>query len=299
MASFPSSVITFTENTSVGQTVQPQYFNDPYNEIVAIESNLLNGCQFNLGPSATNTYSLGSATVAWKNVYVSGALVSTTGNSVNLQPGGNTGLSVAAVAASVDGITVTPSAAGSTNLVVVQASGTDANVNLYIASKGSTGTLTIGSSSTLNLIGNTVQLNSTSFNAVTSSTKTGSMSGSSYTGITSSTNIDATNLTNTVLIPSGHALLVWGNATLVSPGGTPMAALMLHDSLNGIFASDMQTIFVLGDAQGFHVHGVLPGDGSSHTITLQAGSNGAAVNVLNATVQGSTNTFPTMTFVLI
>ena len=66
---YPSGVITFTENTSVGQVVQPQYFNDPYTEIVAIETGLLTGFQHNIAPSATNTYTVGTSSDVWKEVF--------------------------------------------------------------------------------------------------------------------------------------------------------------------------------------------------------------------------------------
>ncbi len=75
MASYPGSIVSFTENTAAGQVITSAYFNDPYNEIVAVETGLLNGFQHALKWLTDNTYDIGaSGANRPRNEYLAGFL---------------------------------------------------------------------------------------------------------------------------------------------------------------------------------------------------------------------------------
>jgi hypothetical protein len=73
-ASYPTSIWPApTRNT--GDVVQPNFFNDSYGEIVAVETGLLNGFQHNLKFLTDNQYDIGATTANRpRNVNIAGAL---------------------------------------------------------------------------------------------------------------------------------------------------------------------------------------------------------------------------------
>lgn len=64
MASYPTSVKTFTTRVD-GNTITPAFFNDPQDEITAVQSGLLNGLAHSLIPATDAVYSLGDANHTW------------------------------------------------------------------------------------------------------------------------------------------------------------------------------------------------------------------------------------------
>ncbi len=69
MATFPTSVISFAVHSDTTDTIFAADVNTPNAEIVAIETDLLNGVQHNLAPSTDDTYSLGSTSKRWLKVW--------------------------------------------------------------------------------------------------------------------------------------------------------------------------------------------------------------------------------------
>lgn len=70
-ASYPSAVKSFSTKTT-GQTIAASFINDLQDEVVAIETGILNGFAHNLKPLSANTYDLGTTSLPWGNVYTSG-----------------------------------------------------------------------------------------------------------------------------------------------------------------------------------------------------------------------------------
>lgn len=75
MPSYPSSVKTFTTKVT-GETLEASHINEPQDEIVAIESGLLTGLQHHLTPSPSGTRDLGSSSLRWRDLWLSGSLQS-------------------------------------------------------------------------------------------------------------------------------------------------------------------------------------------------------------------------------
>lgn len=65
VASYPTSVKTFPTRVS-GEVIQATWFNEPYDEITAIESGLLNGFAHALKPSTDAGQTLGTSALRWK-----------------------------------------------------------------------------------------------------------------------------------------------------------------------------------------------------------------------------------------
>lgn len=90
-ASYPSSIKSFTTRVD-GQTIADTWFNGIHDEVVAIETALIDGFAHIVKPVANNTYDLGTSALRWKDLYVandvfisdSGLLTFGTGNDATL-----------------------------------------------------------------------------------------------------------------------------------------------------------------------------------------------------------------------
>jgi hypothetical protein len=74
-ASYPSSVASFpTRVDGPTSIIHDTWFNGLQNEVVAIETALLNGFAHVLKPQASATYDLGTTGLQWRNAYLSGTI---------------------------------------------------------------------------------------------------------------------------------------------------------------------------------------------------------------------------------
>lgn len=89
MASYPSSVKSFTTKNT-GDTIAASHVNDVQDEVAAIEDSLLNGLQHHSKANTNDTYDLGTISVRWRNLYLSG-LLSASGLGAHAISGSGTG----------------------------------------------------------------------------------------------------------------------------------------------------------------------------------------------------------------
>jgi hypothetical protein len=77
-ATYPSSIRAFPLR-STGDVIQAAFFNDPYDEITAIETDLINGMRLTVKPLTTNLYDLGTVSLLWRSEYLAQTLNGTQG----------------------------------------------------------------------------------------------------------------------------------------------------------------------------------------------------------------------------
>jgi fibronectin-binding autotransporter adhesin len=127
-----------------------------------------------------------------------------------------------------------------------------------------------------------------SFQTIQTFTATGSVSGTQYsTTSTTYANVDGTNLTMTITIPTGSKLLVWARAIM----DTNSASGGLIGIADGgtVIAGTARSADSAGSYGGMHVNTVINGNGASHTLTLQfATHNGGSAFDLGNGAQSST-----------
>ena len=78
-ASYPSSVKSFTAKADSVDIVQAAHINDIQDEVTAIEQGLVNGFQHIVKPLTNDTTDLGTTTLRWRNLWLSGELTGVTG----------------------------------------------------------------------------------------------------------------------------------------------------------------------------------------------------------------------------
>jgi hypothetical protein len=132
----------------------------------------------------------------------------------------------------------------------------------------------------------------------TATVKNGSGAGNYSSTSTSYVNMDGTNLSYTVVIPTGWKLMIIGAAAvgcLTAPVSTLFA---INDSVGGILTetTNLPTATLATDTRQVTLCGVITGDGLSHVVTLQYKTTNAsdAVTAVNTTATLT----PTMTFLL-
>jgi len=72
-ATYPSGIASFSTRVN-GTVIDASWFNSLQNEVIAIETGLINGFQHVLKPQASATYDLGTSSLQWRNAYLSGTL---------------------------------------------------------------------------------------------------------------------------------------------------------------------------------------------------------------------------------
>jgi hypothetical protein len=77
-ATYPTSIRAFPLR-STGDVIQAAFFNDPYDEITAIETDLINGMRLTVKPLTTNLYDLGTVSLLWRSEYLAQTLFGTQG----------------------------------------------------------------------------------------------------------------------------------------------------------------------------------------------------------------------------
>jgi hypothetical protein len=124
-ASYPTTVWTVPTRNN-GDIIGAAFFNDPNNEVIAVETGLLNGFQHNLKPLTTNANDLGTSLLLWRSAYLSQTLNVTQGTitsstpSLNLTTTWNN--SAVAFTGILENVTNTASTAGS-RLIDLQVGG--------------------------------------------------------------------------------------------------------------------------------------------------------------------------------
>ncbi len=164
-----------------------------------------------------------------------------------------------------------------TNAIQFGLSSTVGNVVSAIDTAGNLGLVNIGGTGPFSQVGTTRKL-------------TGSANGSNYTFTTTGaavpyTAIDATNLNSTIVVPVGFKLVVKARLqTVNSTGNKDGYGIAIVDSV-GTTALDAwsQNGGTFPSTQEIYLHGVVNGDGASHTISLQyalsstSGTNGVLI----------------------
>lgn len=119
VASYPSSIKSFTTRVD-GQTIVAAWFNEIQDEVVAIETALLDGFAHAVKPSTDNAQDLGTAALSWRDLHVErNALI---GGTLGIT--GVTTFTGAAVVGSLRGTEETITATGSVNDQVIGATTT-------------------------------------------------------------------------------------------------------------------------------------------------------------------------------
>lgn len=146
---------------------------------------------------------------------------------------------------------------------------------------------TVGGQSVINSTQNGVTMTLKSGDGVTGySTTSGSL-----------VDVDATNLSYTVTIPTGYKLHITATASVVgTAGGTNETDLAITDISTATVLNQMsENPGVTGGSTPFCLTGLVTGDGASHTIRMQFScTNSSGVSIIN----GSNNRIPHMTFML-
>lgn len=135
-------------------------------------------------------------------------------------------------------------------------------------------------------------------NGVTMVQKKGDGSTTYNTTSGSLVNVDATNLSYTVTVPSGYKLFITATGSyLGTAGGTNDNLVAITDTSTSTILNQLQNNpAVTGGATPITLTAILTGDGNSHTINLQfASSNSSGVGIINST---GLSQFPIMTFLL-
>lgn len=111
--------------------------------------------------------------------------------------------------------------------------------------------------------------------------KQGSGNGTDYnTSSTSYVNVDGTNLTYTVVIPTGSKLKVEASFDYYVSGGTPNLFIALADGATILDAREVNPPGTTSSYAG-SLLALINGDGASHTITLQWKVSGNTGNIRN------------------
>lgn len=135
-------------------------------------------------------------------------------------------------------------------------------------------------------------------NGVTMVQKTGDGSTSYSTTSGTLVDVDATNLSYTVTVPTGYKLHISATASCTgTAGGTNENDLAITDTSTGTVLNQVSANpAVTGGSLPFALNAVLTGDGASHTIRLQfLSTNSVAMGIINST---GSHRIPTMTFML-
>jgi len=129
-----------------------------------------------------------------------------------------------------------------------------------------------------------------------STIKTGSGSSNYTSTSTSLTNVDGTNLSYTVTIPTGWKLLINSAGSITVATNPVFVTVALADG-----GTPLQQQFIqpttAGNDQAFGLSWIITGDGNSHTITLQYKTSNAS-DAVTIAQNSSTGLTPTMTFLL-
>jgi hypothetical protein len=130
--------------------------------------------------------------------------------------------------------------------------------------------------------------------------KTGSGLGNYSSTSTSLVNVDATNLSYTVTIPTGYRLVISANGNCFQGSTTAYADFALYDSYSSAVLSGSRrhvtAISAAGTTTTFSLQGVIAGDGNSHTINLQYLTSDATAAII--VTNGSTLLTPSIIFTL-
>lgn len=125
--------------------------------------------------------------------------------------------------------------------------------------------------------------------------KTGTGTGACDSSSTSFTNVDGSNLSYTVTIPTGWKLLIGASANIYTTTAVTNCNLAIADG--GTVLTQMVLAASSSTTLGYQANllWVIAGDGNSHTITLQYKTSNASdhVEILNAA-----SGVPVMTFFL-
>ena len=181
-----------------------------------------------------------------------------------------------------------------TNTLQVSNGGTgDASLTAYaVLCGGTTSTSPIQSIASVGSSSNVLTSNGAgalpTFKTIQTFTATGSGSGTQYTTTsTSYANVDGTNLTFTVTIPTGSKLLIWARA-LSNTNSASGGFVGIADG-GTVIAGTAKSVDSAGGYSSINVNTVINGDGASHTITLQfATHNGGSAFDLGNGAQSST-----------
>jgi len=132
---------------------------------------------------------------------------------------------------------------------------------------------------------------------ITSTIKKGSGS-ADYTGTnTTYSNVDGTNLSYTVTIPTGWKLIIQSSGVMFVNTAQVVVFASLFDGVTQLQEAQITPAVIgSGNGSGFSLSWVINGDGASHAITLQAKTSAAADawGIKNTNANG----LPTMTFIL-
>lgn len=133
-------------------------------------------------------------------------------------------------------------------------------------------------------------------NGVTMVQKTGSAGGSYTTSSATFVDVDATNLSYTVTVPSGYKLHIVATGSVGgTAGGTNQVAVAVSDS-GTVLQMNALNPGVTGGVVPFALNYIFTGDGASHTFRLQfSANNGQTGFIING---AATGWLPIMTFML-
>jgi hypothetical protein len=132
-------------------------------------------------------------------------------------------------------------------------------------------------------------------NGVTMTQKKGSAAGGVYTSTsTSLVDVDATNLSYAVTIPSGYKLHIVATGSFYNGTINDQSNVALTDiSTSTVLNEQQMNAIAASYALPFALNAIVTGDGASHTIRLQFSVVSGSVNILNGG-----NIIPVITFML-